>query len=467
MAEQATTESGREVRSPILLGAAALFLVPRIALLLRREPDIDELFTAWIARKDLGAMIRTLLLDSGPPLYYVLLHAVDFVSPMSVGLARLISIAAGLATLALVATYSRSAAAALLLAVYPQHVFFSAEARAYAICALLAGFAVVALDRWVASRQPKDVAAAAATLLLAAYTHYYGVLFFPLPIAVALLARDRRRILEGAAATAALALLYVPGFLLASRQPEEAISWMRIGDDFERVLIVAGSLLRIGFDARMAMGEPWQTAVFRILSFAVLLVALWQTRRSARALRFLLGALVPVGAALAVAAMGRTAYFPIRFESVLSVPVVLWITAATASLAPKWSRGVVATAVVIGSIASSLLVLRYVPPRNPERQIARLAARSAPPGIPIVASGLTYLELQAARRPIVPFPRDYELHPGRRPAPGAVARDLPSLRPPLLWAGDLRSPEAAAIRARFGGRLLARSEQIGLVAVDR
>jgi hypothetical protein len=125
--------------------------------------------------------------------------------------------------------------ALLIIAIIPLHVHYSTEARAYALCGSAIGLACVALHSWRTSGSARALMMACAALLVAAYSHYYGVLAFPLVVAAALIpggwieVRADRRIRSAIVATVALAILYVPGFLLAASQPPLARAWMSNG----------------------------------------------------------------------------------------------------------------------------------------------------------------------------------------------------------------------------------------------
>ncbi|MGZ8868539.1 MAG: hypothetical protein ACXW2P_09355, partial [Thermoanaerobaculia bacterium] len=185
-----------------LAGLTLLFLAVRVLLLYARDPFFDELFTLWMARQPAANILPNLLHDSGPPIYYYLAR---FDSVIAL---RWLSLA--FATIQFLLVAHRSIFAGALLALFPPAVLFAVDARSYALCALFVTIAILAWDRdrpWLA----------AIALVLAAYTHYYGVLFFPL------LALRKN-------SWAALPLpfvLFVPGFLLASRQPAQAMAWAR------------------------------------------------------------------------------------------------------------------------------------------------------------------------------------------------------------------------------------------------
>ncbi|HET7710524.1 MAG TPA: hypothetical protein VFL80_01205, partial [Thermoanaerobaculia bacterium] len=187
-----------------LLVIALAFLVIRLALLLARDPFFDELFTLWMARQPFTSIVPNLLHDSGPPLYYFLARF------DSIAALRVLSLLFATVQFALI--YRRSWVAGALLAVYPPAALFAVDARAYALCALLITIGVLMLDR------PYTAAVAFA---LAAYTHYYGVLFFPL----LLLSGNPKSKIQNPKSFLLAAALFVPGFVLVSRQPREAFAW--------------------------------------------------------------------------------------------------------------------------------------------------------------------------------------------------------------------------------------------------
>src|SRR5437763_8341374 len=71
-----------ESRSPFIVHHSSfivllLFLSARVPLLFLRQPFYDELFTQWISAKSFAGILDALRFDSGPPLYYWLLHLLD------------------------------------------------------------------------------------------------------------------------------------------------------------------------------------------------------------------------------------------------------------------------------------------------------------------------------------------------------------------------------------------------------
>src|SRR5438105_1785374 len=140
-----------ESRSPFIVHPSSfivflLFLATRVPLLFLRQPFYDELFTQWISAKSFAGILDALRFDSGPPLYYWLLHLLD-VPPLFA--ARTMSLVfSAVALMAILAAerlgQSRFAAAALI-AVFPPAVLVSVDARAYAFCAMFVTIGIIAL----------------------------------------------------------------------------------------------------------------------------------------------------------------------------------------------------------------------------------------------------------------------------------------------------------------------------------
>ena len=356
-----------------------LFLAARVPLLFLRQPFYDELYTQWICRQ---SVLHALQFDSGPPLYYWLLQ---LMGPMPLFAMRTISLVFG--AVALVAILgaeklgeSRFAAAALV-AVFPPAVLFAADARAYALCAMFVAIGVVALayeKPWIA----------AAAFVLAGYSHYYGVLFFPLLY-------KRWRTL------AVAVVLYIPGFWLALHQPAAARQWMRFSWPdalFVRppvaLAILIGVLLVVACVDRLKPVPQW------VLPLAI---------------AFALGV-----------------YVPLRFEAVIAVPLVLWI-------APAKKVILIPLGVAFAAWTALGIVDHATRPTDDYRAAAEFVAGAKEP---VVASGYLYLET-VVLRPAIAFPPEQALHPGWR----AVARSGSGLPAgAFIWIGERNAPELDFIR---------------------
>jgi hypothetical protein len=371
----------------------ALFLIPRLTLLFTRDLFFDELFTRWIAGKSFAGIVEALRFDSGPPLYYFLIHALGnpplvFVRSLSLLFAT-VSIGAILAAQRL--GPARFTAAALL-AVFPPAVLFAVDARAYALCAMLVTLGVLA----TVNERPF---AAAIAFLLAAYSHYYGALFFPL------LASRWRALLVAV-------VLFVPGFWLAVHQPAGARGWMTL---------------------------EWPNALFAPPPVALMVIASLVALAAAfRVNRFTVMTLVPYAAALALGV-----YVPLRFEAIVTTPLALWLGESLQSWKASARRVLTAALLLCGAAWTTLGILDHATrPVDDYRAAATFVATQVPHDAPVVASGYLFLET-IAQRPAIAFPPEQALHPGWR----ATATPGSSLPPGgFIWIGERAAPELALIR---------------------
>jgi hypothetical protein len=445
-----------------LLGSAWAAL--RLPLLLVREPFFDELFTLWIIRKPPSELLGTLLLDSGPPLYYLLLQALT-ISTLTAARVITLTLSFG-ALLALLLLRDRPLAltAALLLFVHPATVHFSTEARAYGLAAALIGVAAVALRRWSSGDSWRWLGLASAAILVAAYSHYYAVLFMPVPLLLAM--SDRRLLKEALIASAAIGLAFLPGLALVLNQPPEAIGWMT---QYGAAAPVVSPLLQFGLAA------PWPVAliepapVLLIAASALVVIPLWLHGlwRSASVRAWSLMVAVPALAASAAAVAGRPVYFPFRFESLFIVPAMLAVAASLLVIPLVWRRLVMVALIIIGC-ASWWHNFTSHAEREPDpfRMAAMFLREQAPSDAVIVASGPMWLEIESRKDPdwrpaVIAFPAEQELHPGwsRVAAPDQLRREaavLEESHTTFLVAGVIGSSELRALEERFALRLLLR-----------
>ena len=362
---------------------ALLFLAFRVVLLVVRPPFFDELYTVWMARQPLGAIVPHLLHDSGPPLYYFLARI------PSVDALRLMSLV--FAGIAFALVLRRSWIAAALLAVYPPAVLYATEARAYALCGLLVAVGLLLAD----DERPF---AAGTAFAGAAYAHYYGVLFFPV--------KNWRALLLAIA-------LFIPGFVLALQQPAEAMAW----------------------NVRHPLW--WMLASVGV---AAVIAKTW---------RFAPAVLIPAALVLAFALAGRNVYFPMRFESVLAVPLVLWAAASLDRWKPALRIAIVAVLMLAGAAITALLIVQEMQrPTDPRVRAAMFAERFGA-NVPVVAADYCYLvaATQLGSR-VIAFPPQQGEHPGWYAPPSmdfalAAARSLPVNG--FVFIADAGTPELAAV----------------------
>lgn len=458
----------------VAAGAAItlLFAGVRGALLIIREPFFDELYTLWISARPLGEQWSALLHDSGPPLYYALVRAITLGHPALTEV-RLISMAAAAALLAIL-FLARSLGparwiAALLLAVFPAHVYFSTEARAYALAALFAGIAALAIDAWLRSSRRAALALAVAAMLAAAWCHYYGVLLFPVPLVAAAVARRKRAALDGLVAGAIAGLGFLPGFWLALQQPPEARYWISLREPFSPWEPLLHLSWAAPYPGVFIIPPPLAIQIF---ANALTVIAVVAGFRQERARIWGAITLTPVALAMLFSAAGAAVYFPTRFEAVIAAPLAVWVALSLGAMHERRVRGIVLVCLlVVGAVSSYYAFMTAAAkPRDGRREAALLVRRSVPPTVPIVASGYAYLELSAQRgeewpASVIPFPASLGEHPG-----WAGAADKSTLaQEPLpkwhfVWVGEWESDERKALEKRFELTVLERVD--GVVVVE-
>ena len=452
-----------------IFSVALLFLATRLALLLTRAPFYDELFTRWIVSRPAGGFLAALRLDSGPPLYYQLVRLVSSSGDV-VTAGRMISLLASAVTVLVLFLSGRAARqtavlskrlevhaapapsvagpptrgliAAALFSAFPAAVLAAGDARSYALCAMFIALSIAALDRWCGESSQAGRTSTAALLfavvclVLAAYSHDYGVLFSPTPFIIGFFSRRRRCVLLGLGASAACGLLFIPGFLLAAAQPRAAIDWMPGSSP-------AAPLAGLAFAGRYpsALLAPPPVPII-LLAGALLALAIVRTGSSERALRFAAVTLIPIAVVVLYGALRQPVYFPLRFDSIIAVPLVLWLEATLESWSrpARWILTAGMLAIGIAVIAAGAIDHARRPP-DPYRAVAMWARRSVDPHVTVVSSGYAYLEVWnatgAAWQPrLVAFPRQQGEHPGWRAI--ATRDDLAAQRDRLLRTrGDL------------------------------
>jgi hypothetical protein len=199
----------------LALGAiVVLAAVLRFATLRTQSIWFDEAATWDLVRRPFGEMLRRIPDgESNPPLFYVLGWGWTRVFGDGEAGLRSLSALAGLLTVPVAYAIGRRAAsgaaraglaAAALVAVNPLLVWFSQEARSYALATLLSAVALLLFQRALEDRRGRLLAAWALLAASALATHYFTA-FVLAPQALCLLWRHPHR--RGAiAAVAALAL---------------------------------------------------------------------------------------------------------------------------------------------------------------------------------------------------------------------------------------------------------------------
>ncbi len=370
----------RERRAPV---ASALDFASRHALLLiviggaivrfatlgSQGFWFDEHGTLAVITRRPGAMLdRILVAETSPPLYFAVAKAWQAVFGLGeVGL-RSLSALAGTATIPVVyaagrALGSRRAGllAAALTAMSPFMIWYSQDARPYALFALFSALAFLFFVQTLQGRGSRWLWAWAIVSILAFSTHYFGFLLTAIEATWLLwrMHRLRAEVALSIGVVGAAALSLVP-LLLAQRHITGWISFIPAG---ERLLQVPQHFV-VGLNSPWALLPPLAVAA----AFAVAAVAIARadspTRRMASVpggvalagigiavismlgssdllvTRNLIGLWVPFAVALGVLlgapAVRRLGPAAVATLCALGLALVLWNAATTAAGRPDW-----------------------------------------------------------------------------------------------------------------------------------
>jgi 4-amino-4-deoxy-L-arabinose transferase-like glycosyltransferase len=332
-------------RHALLLIVAAGAII-RFATLGSQGFWIDEHLEINTLRQPASELLPTVMSsETNPPLYDMVAKAWQAVFGLGeVGL-RSLSALAGTATIPVVyaaglALGSRRAGlfAAALTATSPFMIWYSQEARPYALFALLAALAFLCFVQALQGRRVRWLWAWAIASILACSTHYFGILLTGIEAAWLLWAlRDSRP--DVALSIGAICAASVPLVLLGMAQ-EHLTGWIGGFEAGDRLVEVPQHLI-------VGLSSPWEilppVAVAVVLA-VVLYVIATSTPESLRI------AVVPAGVALAVGAVtvialiagsdyltsrnliGSWTPFVLALGAVLAAPAARVLGAATISV---------------------------------------------------------------------------------------------------------------------------------------
>jgi mannosyltransferase len=302
-----------------LAGITALGVAVRFASLGLQSYHHDEVITAMRvipgSFKDMLHRVRTS--ESNPPLYYVL--AWGWAKAFGTGEFGLRSLSAlfGAATVPLGYLIGRQLASrraglilAALIAVNPMLIWYSQEARSYALLVFFGALSLLFFARALSTRRGRDLALWALASALALCSHYFAVFAIAIEAAWLLVAlRDRRRLVVPAlAGVAAVGLALLP--LAVSQTNPTHIGWIENSPLSIRVWETAVSFL-VGETGHVIAEAPRERYALVPIVLVVAALALASLRGSGRERRGAgLGLVLGLGfvGATAVAALAGKDY---------------------------------------------------------------------------------------------------------------------------------------------------------------
>jgi mannosyltransferase len=297
----------------LLLMAVAAAL--RFATLDQQSYWYDEAITASLLEGSLIDVFRGILdTESTPPLYYVLgwlwaqlVGGDEFALRSLSALAGTLIVPVAYAAGRIVATVRIGLAAAALAAVNPMLIWYSQEARAYALLALMGGasFVCFALARSDPSRRRFVAWAIVGGLAIA--THYFAGFVVAAEALLLLRAYPRSRELRWAVgAVAGVAIALLP--LAALQARHRRLGWVggidlseRVTEALQRLVAAAQPSSWAGATGAELTPHVWILALAVLLVAAVLLVTRASRQERAGAILALLVAALGVGVPIAMA----------------------------------------------------------------------------------------------------------------------------------------------------------------------
>jgi hypothetical protein len=472
---------------PVALITAAAAIV-RFATLDLQSFDHDEAVTA-------ARVIHPGLLDTvsavahgerSPPLYYVL--AWGWAKLFGTGEAGLRSLSALIGTLAVPVAYlagrelSSGRRVALLcaafVAVNPYLVWYSQEARAYALMVLFVALSLVFFARCLNRPSPASLAWWAASAALAIGSHYFAA-FVVGPQAVLLLAWSRRRrpAILAVGAVVALGLALIPlaaaqegtgrrnGFEripLASRVGESGLNFVASEEpapfagvaeiDAVQVVAAAGGALLLAASLAMlatAGSAPERRAALSMglvaaaaIAVPVVLAVLGEDFVNPRNL---IGALVPLLLLTAIGfgcrGAGRRGAVGGACACALFVGVLIAVNAGTQMQRPEWREA----ARALGPVGAGRV---FVVPHNGDDPLAYY----------LDAHVARHLGRRVSARRIEVLSTNYRV----KPPPGGFTLAATERMAPffILWRYEARRPQRLTLRELAGRRVLGERSSI-------
>lgn len=377
----------------------------------------DELYTLLLARLPLDELMSALVVDSGPPLHYLLCHILFVLvgwqegSVLGTLAVRLPSVLA-FALLPWVVWRGRSVGVGdapwgpLLVVVWLPLVYFGTEGRAYALLALVNALVWIRGPQWIERGRTGAVGfgVVAASLPLLHYTGWAS--FLALPALALFVAPERRRTLMLTLTGAALpGLLWLPVMVGA---PSASMDWLvtvsgagRPGLATLSVMAPAGPFPAL-FEASALPVPAWASCSVLALVVAGALIGGWRLRRddlgdtaSRRSAAQLGTGLLPAVALAGAALAGVPLYFAGRTESMVWALAASLVAILIHGL-PPLARGSVVTAYLLVGASTVALWLADLPGRRPMPgvEVGRELAGRLEEGDRLVVAGLWQLEVR-------------------------------------------------------------------------
>jgi mannosyltransferase len=474
----------RDYNRPIRLLSLTLFMVNRkyliapiivIAAVLRlydiQGPDIwlDEAYSALLANESWSGILTALKVDSGPPLYYFILHIwVGLFGDSELAL-RLPSVVGGI--LLVYCIYHVGARlfssevgllAAGMLAVSPIHIYYSQQARVYSLLALVALVSTYFLWQILWDKKRHLIIPYSVLALSTAYLHYYGLYLLVAHALIVICAGGLRKDLKiwlGCGLFLVVGYGFWVPFFYGQLDNGEAMTWFQyfwnkngvLGSLHQTMNVYAPGAekpLYIRLQGLRAFG--W-VATFALYSLTLLSFYHFFQQRNAdeafrkRFLSVLIFTLVPLGLMLITSVVITPNYIPARADQLVFPGFLLLLCVGLVSLKPAVRYSLFCLLVAFS--VTSLHGYYKSSAVNSDRALAQKIAEWATPGDIVLTTSLSrapleyYLRRLNAPVEFLSFPASTADHPGYQ------------LDSKLLESSEKLISEARAISAEMKSRL--------------
>lgn len=201
-----------------------------------KEPWHDELYTKFLVQKSGKDILKELKKDSGPPLYYFLIHYLTFPFKFNFFFIRLISllliIFSALFLGEIFKKYFKMDLPIYFYFLFPLTFYYSAEARNYSLVIFLSTlFFYEALLK-------KRFIFLSIYLTLLLYTHNLSFFFITYFIFFYIYTKNKNYIFSIISSL----IFYIPVFFLIKNQPKESIYWMQNSFDIKKFFFFFSNL---------------------------------------------------------------------------------------------------------------------------------------------------------------------------------------------------------------------------------
>ncbi len=394
----------KKIRDYIFL---SLFFFLFIILSLIKEPWHDELYTNYITKKNPLKIISELKKDSGPPLYYLLIHFLTLPFGHSIFFQRFFSsifiFLSGIFISKIFISVFGKKIPFYFFYLFPLSLYYSAEARNYSLIIFLSTLLFYELFT------RRRIFYLTLFLTLTFYTHnlsflFTGFLFF------AFFFYRERKILYSILFSI---FLYTPIFFFIKEQPKESIYWMSDQLKLQNFLNFFSNLGPNTFENYIYNFSPlFFPLIFSILNLIIIFYGLKEKKLKPFIYAFFLNFLFIT----LVSLFFINIYFPSRTEIFFFIPFIIFCFSFY--LTNKRGAKILSFLYSITLIFSTLIILISLSkPFEFKREILEIV-KILKPHTKVIVIGywklsLSYLiEKEGLKNEILTFPISQNEHPG-------------------------------------------------------